>query len=219
MEDKSFTPALGYSVLTPLYDFAIATLTREEVWRSKLVTCVAPKAGERILDVGCGTGSLAIRLKELSFLTQVVGLDPDPSVLGVARKKAEEKHLEIDWREGFLKPETVSDVKPVSKVVSSLVFHQTPVKEKQNILSQMHDVLETGGELFIADYGWQRTKMMRFLFRASVQQLDGMSDTQPNADGVLPRLIEDTGFIQIEELEVVPTPTGSISIYSGIKAM
>jgi hypothetical protein len=83
----------------------------------------------------------------------------------------------------------------------------------------MHDVLETGGELFIADYGWQRTKMMRFLFRASVQQLDGMSDTQPNADGVLPRLIEDTGFIQIEELEVVPTPTGSISIYSGIKAM
>lgn len=62
-EEKSFTPALGDARFTGLYDLAIATTTRENVWRTKLVNHIAPKAEDRILDVGCGTGSLAVQLK------------------------------------------------------------------------------------------------------------------------------------------------------------
>jgi hypothetical protein len=53
---------------------------------------------------------------------------------------------------------------------------------------------------------------MRRLFRL-VQHLDGFETTQPNADGVLPRLIAEVGFDAIAETSVVATPTGSISLY------
>ena len=58
----TFTPALGRSSLTALYDLAIRILTRETTWRAALVQHIAPRPGAKILDVGCGTGSLATRL-------------------------------------------------------------------------------------------------------------------------------------------------------------
>ena len=76
----------------------------------------------------------------------------------------------------------------------------------------MRMTLKPEGRLFIADYSAQRTALMRRLFRATVQSIDGVADTQPNADGVLPTLIADAGFGEVEELRVIPTATGSISI-------
>ena len=70
----------------------------------------------------------------------------------------------------------------------------------------------TGGELHVADYGLQRTAFMRKLFRI-VQKGDGYENTEPNAQGVLPELMKEVGFLSVEDTAVVPTPTGSISLY------
>ena len=217
MEEKNFTPALGYSFLTPLYDVAIAAMTREQVWRSRLIVRLDPAPYDRILDVGCGTGSLVSQIKRSALLAEVIGIDPDGEVLAVARNKIAQGHLEIELIESFLDACAVDQIGPVNKVVSSLVLHQTPLSEKQNILTHMFQVLKPGGEAVIADYGLQRTRLMRALFRATVQQIDGVSDTQPNADGVLPSLMEEAGFSFVEETGVISTITGSISIYAGRK--
>ena len=58
---------------------------------------------------------------------------------------------------------------------------------------------------------------MRTLFRSTIQRLDGVSDTQPNADGVLVPLMTQAGFAQIEEPAQFNTITGSISILKGTK--
>jgi len=87
---------------------------------------------------------------------------------------------------------------------------------KQNILRAMARVLQPGGRLFIADYGLQRTLGMRASFLL-VQAFDGWKTTGQNARGILPRLIADAGFIQVVENLVVPTPTGSISLYTARK--
>ncbi|MCY1250212.1 hypothetical protein D3C72_2293450 [compost metagenome] len=58
--------------------------------------------------------------------------------------------------------------------------------------------------------------MMRALFKL-VQYVDGFEDTQPNAEGILPELMRDAGFIHVEETNVFATATGSISIYRGVK--
>ena len=58
---------------------------------------------------------------------------------------------------------------------------------------------------------------MRFLFR-QIQHLDGYAGTQPNADGIVPVLMEEIGFDGVRENRVIATPTGSISLYSGFKA-
>ena len=67
--------------------------------------------------------------------------------------------------------------------------------------------------MHLADYGRQKTRLSRWLFRRTVQSLDGLENTQPNADGVLPVLMKDAGFGRVEELSCIGTPTGSISIY------
>ncbi|MFN3958967.1 MAG: class I SAM-dependent methyltransferase [Parvularculaceae bacterium] len=211
-EEKTFTPALGLRALTPLYDSAIALLTRENRWRSALIEAIALQQGERLLDVGCGTGSLAVRLATVEPGAQVHGIDPDPNVLRRARSKAAEAGARIAFHEGFLTGEFIAGSKPFDVVTSSLVFHQVPLAGKRDLLSMMRRALKPAGRLVLADYGLQRTALMRRLFRAIVQSLDGVEDTQPNADGVLLELINEAGFAGVQEACVIPTATGSISI-------
>jgi phospholipid N-methyltransferase len=140
-------------------------------------------------------------------------LDPDAIVLSRAKLKSDKQRLDVIWRNGFLTDELVEELRPVYKVVSSLVLHQTPLEEKQRILNRALRLLSPGGELHIADYGQQQSKLMRGLFRLTVQTIDGVADTQPNADGVLPELIRKAGFSDISAEDVIPTFTGSISLY------
>lgn len=214
---RDFVPALGRPELTGLYDRAIALMTRERRWRTSLLRRVGPSPGETILDVGCGTGTLAVLLKRQCPAARVIGVDPDSAVLNIARTKAMRHGLAIEWAQAMGDELATVGTEPVDKVTSSLVFHQCPLPMKRAILRSIYEVLRPRGELFVADYGEQRGHLMRFLFRL-IQRLDGFENTQPNADGVLPRLFEEAGFIQVVEHEAVPTPTGSISIYSARKS-
>lgn len=205
----TFTPALGRLAPVRFYDTVIA-LTRERLWRAVVASYVAPRPEDVIVDVGCGTGSLVSLLSHVEPRAHVVGVDPDPDVLAVAQRKTGPG---VRWLTGM------GDALPdllgagsVDTVVSSLVLHQCPLPVKRAVLAAMATVLRPGGKLVLADYGLQRTPLMRLAFRA-VQLADGKADTQPNADGVLPELITGAGFRDVREADVVPTVTGSISIY------
>jgi SAM-dependent methyltransferase len=207
MSESVFTPALGRFAPTRFYDRVVA-LTRERVWRPLVAMHVAPRPGETIVDVGCGTGSLVSLLAEVAPGARIVGLDPDPDMLAVARHKAGPA---VEWHVGM--GDAVAELLgagTADTVVSSLVLHQCP--DKPALLAAMHALLRPGGKLVIADYGLQRTRPMRLAFR-TVQLADGKADTQPNADGALPGLIAAVGFREVREVAVVPTVTGSISIY------
>lgn len=119
--------------------------------------------------------------------------------------------------EGFLADKPPSDAHRVDKVASSLVFHQVPLSEKIRLLAAMRDWLKPGGSIFIADYGEQRSIPMKVAFRFTVQLLDGVSDTQPNADGILPRLMREAGFIDVRQLDRIATPSGSIDLLTARK--
>ncbi|WP_049655471.1 class I SAM-dependent methyltransferase [Kitasatospora sp. MY 5-36] len=208
----AFTPAAGRLALG-LYD-PIVSLTRERLWRSLLAMHAAPRPGDVIVDVGCGTGSFAVLLGRAEPQATVVGVDPDPAVLRLARRKAAAAGVEPDFRTGM--GDAVDEVVgagTADTVVSSLVLHQCPVPMKQAVLAAMHRTLRPGGKLVIADYGRQRTAAMRLAFRI-VQFADGKEDTQPNADGILPRLIAEAGFEGVREVDTVATVTGSMSFYT-----
>lgn len=215
--DTAFTPAAGRPEWTPFYDFAIALLTRERRWRAALLRQSAPAPGDRILDVGCGTGTFAVMLKRAEPRAQVVGLDPDADVLARARAKAAKADAEVVFRQGFAR-DADGEGLGFSKVVSSLVFHQVPMEEKRAGLVSMWRALVPGGTLHVADYGLQRTPLMRAAFR-QVQRLDGFDNTEPNARGVLPELMREAGFVSIEETQVINTLTGSISLYRALRAV
>lgn len=216
--DPRYVPALGYHFLTPLYDTATALMTRETTWRKALVKQIALNPRDVVLDVGCGTGTLAVMLKRASPYATVYGIDPDPDVLGRAEIKARDKGALVHFMKGYGADvaERSASLR-VTKIVSSLVLHQVPLDGKREILGNMFAALKSGGEVHIADYGLQRSAVMRLLFR-QIQHLDGCEGTQPNADGIVPVLMEEIGFDNVRENRVIATPTGSISLYSGRKA-
>lgn len=211
MSDRAYTPPLGTGD-TADYDRAIKRWTRELRWRRAMIDELAPQPGETIIDVGCGTGSFAVMLKTVQPGVSVVGIDPDEEALAIARAKADAAGVEIQWQRGFAR-----DIgeRSAHAVVSSLMFHQMPMVEKQAGLAAMHAALTSNGRLIIADYGAQRG-LMRLLFRLTIQRLDGVTDTQPNADGALPQLIQAAGFHDIRQAKRINTVTGTIELLTAV---
>ncbi|WP_409437109.1 methyltransferase domain-containing protein [Mycobacterium sp. SMC-14] len=218
MSEETFTPALGRLAPARFFDYVVA-LTRERLWRGLTVMHLAPRPDDTILDVGCGTGSLALLAARVEPQANITGLDPDPEILAVARQKDAESESagRVRWLTG-MGDDLVASVEAESMdgVMSSLVLHQCPMDVKRAILASMFTVLRPGGRLVIADFGLQRTPLMRLAFRF-VQFADGKTDTQPNADGVLPELISAAGFVDVREADVVATINGTISIYTARK--
>ena len=130
--DQKFVPALGISSLTGSYDRVVAVMSRERHWRTALLNLMAPSDEDSIVDFGAGTGTLCIGLKRRAPDCRLVGVDPDPTVLAIARAEAEALGIAIDWRQamGDRVGEFVADGS-ATKVVSSLVFHHCDLPMKQ----------------------------------------------------------------------------------------
>ncbi len=209
---RAYTPAAGYHFLTPLYDLGVAFTTRERVWRDRLVHHMAPTEGEVILDVGSGTGNLALAIARLCPSVRYLGIDPDETATRIARSKTALLVPPPEFLVGFFSASAVAHWPAPAKIAICLVLHQVGLEEKARLLREAWHTLAPGGKLYIADYGEQRGRIMRLLFRLTIQQLDGLQDTQPNADGMLPVLMREAGFQDIRELETFRTPTGAITI-------
>jgi len=77
MSRREFLPAAGRDVFLPLYD-PIVSLMGFDSARRELISCANIEPGHRVLDIGCGTGTLVVKLKRQYGTAQVVGLDPEP---------------------------------------------------------------------------------------------------------------------------------------------
>ncbi len=208
--NQEFTPAAGRFAPTGLYDIGVSLLTRESIWRQELVARLAPAPGDTILDVGCGTGSLAIMLKQAQPDAQITGIDPDPEALSIARSKAEAAGVSIEWLQGFA--HDAANFGTFDKVVSSLVFHQVPVTEKRAGIAAMVAVAKAGGLICIGDYARQEQWLMRQLFRF-IQLIDGRTNTQPNAEGFIELELASILGRAIAPSYTINTPTGTISLF------
>lgn len=213
----TYTPPAGHHFLTPLYDIGVRLSTRERVWRSALVEIISPKSDDILLDIGAGTGSLAPLLARKNPATSYFGIDPDRHAIAIARKKARRAAIKAEFAQGLFSADAVADWPAPTLATLCLVLHQVPLDEKLRLLLEIHSILRTGGQLYIADYGEQRSWLMRRLFRATIQKLDGMADTQPNADGVLVPLMIEASFSDVCEVSQFNTITGSMSILCGRK--
>lgn len=212
--NRNFTPAVPFLAA---YDPIVAMFAGEGRWRAGLLKQLAPCASDVIADIGCGTGSQLALVGTTSPSARLIGIDPDQRILEMASAKLARSGVSARLCCGYLREvDSILGGASVTKIVSSLVFHQVPLAEKEAGLRSIIEVLTPGGEVHIADYGLQRSIAMRAMFRL-VQCVDGFADTQPNADGVLPDLMRLAGFIDVEETAIFPTLTGSISLYRGRK--
>src|SRR5229473_3854790 len=92
---NSYIPALGYRWLTRFYDPVVRVTTREATFKEALLRQASIQEGQRILDLGCGTATLAMMVKRANRSAEVYGLDADPEALRLARMKLEEAGIAV----------------------------------------------------------------------------------------------------------------------------
>lgn len=96
-QKEKYIPALNQKWLTPLYDPLLKWGMHEELFKRYLVEHANLKGDQKVLDLGCGTGTLTIQIKQSYPQIKLVGLDGDPSVLQIASEKAEAAGVNIMW--------------------------------------------------------------------------------------------------------------------------
>lgn len=215
MNDVQYIPALRYRALTRLYDPIVRATGRERTLKQALVHRAGIAAGHRVLDIGCGTGTLAPMLKREYPSAEVVGLDPDAAVLQLAWHKAQEVGIEVRFDLGDATSLPYAD-STYDRALCSLVFHHLLRPDKRSALSELRRVLRHGGELHIADWGKPQNWIMRGAFFA-VQFLDGFATIQDNVEGLLPKLIEEAGFADVATTISFTSLFGTVSLYRGTK--
>lgn len=147
---RPFLPAAGHDWLLSLYD-PIVKLLGGEAARQALLAQAALRPGHRVLEIGCGTGTLTTQIKQLHPEVEVVGLDPDPKALARARRKAARAAVSVQLDQGFADelpyPEASFD-----RVFSSFMYHHLPADEREKMLRAVRRVLKTGGEFHMLDF-------------------------------------------------------------------
>lgn len=179
-----------------LYDklslWQILTLGRGVKLWEKMLDLAGLKTGDRVLDVGCGPGSLTLKAKaRVGETGQTFGIDASPEMIEVARTKAQRAETQVDFRlevvEKLPFPNQSFDV-----VLSSLMMHHLPDDLKRQALKEIHRVLKPGGVLVIFDFK-RRDNRSRHIFLAGhfhPSVAVGIQELAP--------MLNDAGFERIE---------------------
>jgi ubiquinone/menaquinone biosynthesis C-methylase UbiE len=162
--------------------------------RRRAATLAGIQPGDQVLDVGCGTGTLALEVaRRVGRGGRVAGIDPSAEQITRARAKAARRHVPVDFQVGVIEqlafPDQTFDV-----VFSTLMMHHLPDGLKRRGLAEIARVLKPGGRLIIADFKRKQDRRGRATrFHA------GGSRTQD-----LAALAEDAGFSRVESEEMRP---------------
>jgi ubiquinone/menaquinone biosynthesis C-methylase UbiE len=209
---KNYVPALRFPALTRFYDPVVAATTREKTFRSLLLQQANVQPGQRVLDLGCGTGTFAVAVKQRQPEAEVFGVDGDPDVLDRARRKAESAGTEVSFDHGRAEQLPYEDGS-FDVVTSSLFFHHLDLLTKEQAASEIARVLRSGGELHVADWGPPGDPLMAVASLA-IRLLDGFAPTRDNVAGRLPLNFSHGGLVDARERGRLRTMLGAMVFYS-----
>ncbi|MBI3014453.1 MAG: class I SAM-dependent methyltransferase [Candidatus Tectomicrobia bacterium] len=213
-EREHYIPAFGHRLLTPFYDRFIRLAIREEKVKRAFLRAARIESGHKVLDLGCGTGTLAIMLKQLHPNAQVTGLDGDRGVLEIARKKGARAGVDIQWEEGvaYSLPYVGGTF---DRVLSTFVFHHMGTPQKMDAIKEVHRVLRAGGEFHLLDLGKPKGLYAK-LVSLLLSRLERAAD---HIKGRLPDYVREGGFAEVHEPMFFQVLVGTVRGIAGTKPM
>ncbi len=209
---EGFVPALGVDWLTPLYDW-VGWLVGEGRFKRRLIENARIVRGHRVLDVGCGTGTLVLLVKSACPDARVTGIDIDPTILAIAHAKITRAGADIPLEEGSATALPFADA-AFDRVLTSLALHHLATPQKRTALREVRRVLAAGGELHVADFGKPHNLLMQ-VASLGFHWFDGGEGPEANLRGELPALLHEAGFADVAETERWMTPFGTLAFVSG----
>jgi ubiquinone/menaquinone biosynthesis C-methylase UbiE len=213
---ERYVPAAGRAWLTGLYDPIMALSMRERAFRPALIAAVLADPRPRsVLDVGCGTGTLAAQLAQSDSSLRVLGIDGDETVLARARVKTAALGERVHFSRGLADATGLGDAS-VEVVIASLLLHHLVCAAKRRALTEAHRVLIPGGHLVIADWGPPQGPLTGIGF-LMLQLIDGFQSTRDHRAGRLPELVTEAGFASVRIAERWRTVWGSLELITAVK--
>ena len=211
---ERYIPALRFDSLTRIYDPVVALTTRERHFKRRVLERAALESGTAVLDLACGTGTLAIAAAAEAPGVSVTGVDGDPAILVRGREKARTAGAAISFDEG-LSTELPYSAKTFDVVLSTLFFHHLDDAAKLRTGAEVRRVLRPGGRFVLGDWGRPQDPLMRIAFLAP-QLFDGFETTRGNVAGRLPAILTEAGFGDVTVTDRFRTPLGTIEILSAV---
>lgn len=176
------------------YDMLVGAflLGKERTMRELTVDLAQLQPGESVLDVGCGTGSLAIAVKRrLGTAGTMQGIDAAPEMVARARQKAKAADVDVEFRVAAVErlpyPDAQFDV-----VLSSLMLHHLPVDLRRPAFTEIRRVLKPGGRLLVVDYEPPKHPVSRALISILSHTMahNNLNDSLS--------FVHDAGFVQVD---------------------
>jgi len=153
---RNIQAALSYDAIT---QFA---LPPNETWVRQGLLDAVQSHPRRILDLGCGTGSMTLMLKQKFPQAEVIGLDLSPYMLVMAEHKAQQTGTAIQWRHGNAERTRFPDAS-FDLITAALLFHETPAAVSKHILRECYRLLTVGGEVLVLDGSQQTLRQTEWL--------------------------------------------------------
>ena len=154
--ERPFLPGMSRDWLLPLYDPLTQLLGVRRVHR-RLLDQAGVRPGQRVLEIGCGTGNLLLAAKRAQPAATVVGVDPDLTALARAHRKARRRGLAVQLDRGYADDLPYPD-DSVDVVLSSFMLHHVPADRREPAMREVRipdllrragfpDVSETGSDV------------------------------------------------------------------------
>ena len=203
--EHDYIPAAGPDRFLRFYDPLTRLLGAERV-RARLLDAANVQPGERVLDLGCGTGALAA-LKQRQPAAQVVGLDPDAKALGAEQKRRWPAARSSGGRatRGVRRSPRAASTRSSRRCV-----HHLTSEQKARGFGDILRLLRPGAAFHLLDFGPPRGAFERGL-TAIFHHGERIGD---NLGGRLPEWLNEAGFEGVREVESHRTLFGRVSLYS-----
>jgi len=211
MSEHAYIPAAGRDWLLPFYDVFVRLSGMKALQQAVVAECRIA-AGQRVLDVGCGTGSLVVMIKQAHPEALVTGIDPDPKALARAAGKRQRSGVEVTLDRGFAQELPYHDAS-FERVVSSFMFHHLSVDAKRGMLREVLRVLVPGGELHLVDFN-PLEQRKDGLFARLVHSDAELAD---NAGGRIMAYLEEAGFKPARETFQRSSLYGRVGCFRGVR--
>jgi ubiquinone/menaquinone biosynthesis C-methylase UbiE len=206
---SGYIPAAGHDFLLPLYDPLLRFVGRETAWKTRLLEQAGLRAGQRVLDLGCGTGTLAVQIKRREPGVAMFGVDGDPRVLERARAKAARAAVDVELEQALADHLPYPDAS-FDRVLSSLVLHHLARDVKLGALQEVRRVLRPGGSFHLADFGPPVSAVGRLAARVALRG----ERLRDNLEGRLPELAREAGLEHVQRHGHLFTPFGTLVFLS-----
>lgn len=205
--ERAYLPAAGHDMFLPIYD-PLTKLLGIDKARRTLLDQAALQTQHRVLDVGCGTGTLAVLIKRLYPSVDVTALDPDPRALARAQRKADRALASIRFDRGSVDALTYGDG-AFDRVFSSMMFHHLANGQKDRALAEIRRVLKPGGRLELVDFAGPESHAHGTVGRF----LQSHHRLRDNSERRIVERMTRAGFAQATQLAHQGTLFGRIAFY------